>query len=87
MNALFENKMLKLSEVFIPPATSNTTSGNGDNATNEARKQQAEANKTDTQTTSGGETVEADNADTGGRPSIAEEDKSATTIKNKGETG
>lgn len=87
MNSLFENKMLKLDEVFIPPASSNTMSGNGSNATNEMRKAQAESKKSDTQTTSGGETVEAENTDTGGRPSIADEDKSATTIKNKGETG
>jgi hypothetical protein len=89
MNSLFENKMLKLDDVFIPPATSNTMSGNGGNATNEARKAQAEANKTDTQTTSDGETVDTNQTsdETGGRPSIADEDKSATTLKNKGETG
>lgn len=82
MNSLFENKMLKLGDIFIPPVSTNTMSGN---ATNDMRKSQS--GKSDTETTSNGETVSADETDTGGRPSIAEEDKAAETIQNKGETG
>ena len=88
MNALFENKMLKLDEVFIPPMSSNTMSATG-NSTNDMRKAQADAKKDESQTTSGDKTVETNKTtnETGGRPSISDGDKSAETVKNKGETG
>lgn len=86
MNSLFENKMLKLDDIFIPPASSNTMSGNGGNATNAARKAQAEAANSDTDTVSDGKTVEAKKTaeETGGRPEKEDTAKSEQRLKNEG---
>ena len=75
MNALFENKTMKLDEIFIPPQSSNTMSGN-------AAKQQE--SKTQTVDNDGNVAdVKKDTTEQGGRPELADDDKSEKTIANR----
>lgn len=75
MNALFENKTMKLDEIFIPPQSSNTMSGN-------AAKQQE--SKTQTIDNDGNVAdVKKDTTEQGGRPELADDDKSEKTIANR----
>lgn len=71
MNALFENKTMRLTDIFIPPQSSNTMSSG-------ATTQQK------TSTTSNGKDVESqgDVGESGGRPQVADGDKSPNTVDN-----
>ena len=66
--AMFENQMLHLEEIMIPPMSSNTMSGNVNNNGSGSNK----GNKT-----------EEDGRESGGRPELPDDEKSEKTIKNR----
>ena len=70
-NAIFENQMLKLDEVFIPPQMSSTMSAD--------QEKEAEENQDDKQS-SAADVIEP--ADKGGRPELKTEEKSEKTVRN-----
>ena len=70
--AMFENQMLKLDEVFIPPQMSSTMSGNDS---------EGEDNNKDSKTTQSGDTGNVQPHDEGGRPEVDTVEKSETTIE------
>lgn len=72
--AFFENDMLKLDEVFIPPLNSNTMSGNA----GDVDQKQAGTTKKDTEASGGAK---------GGRPEKADDEKATKTIQNKESEG
>lgn len=67
--AFFENDMLHLEEVFVPPQMSSTMSGNQSNSNNK------EAGNTNKDT-------EASGGAAGGRPELADDQKSEKTMRN-----
>lgn len=73
MNALFENKVMKLGELFIPPQSSSTMS-----SSDAKSAQQQTTAKTD----SADGTSQADVGEEGGRPELADGDKSEKTVNN-----
>ena len=70
--AMFENQMLKLDEVFIPPQMSSTMSGNDS---------EGEDNNKDSDTTQSGDTGNVQPHDEGGRPEVDTVEKSETTVE------
>ena len=70
-NAIFENQMLKLDEVFIPPQMSSTMSAD--------QEKKAEENQ-DNKQSSAADVIEP--ADKGGRPDLKTEEKSEKTVRN-----
>lgn len=78
MNALFENKTLSLTDLFIPPQSSNTVSSSAANGS-------TKTNQSDQTVDGNGNVVDkkGEVGSQGGRPEIADEDKSAKTIANK----
>lgn len=77
MNALFENKVMRLGELFIPPQSSSTMSSSD--------AKSAAGGSTKTETVDGnGDTVEqkGEVGDEGGRPEVADGEKSEKTMRN-----
>ena len=70
--SLFENQMLKLGEVFIPPQMSSTMSGNEESSS-------SDSDKKDTQNDSNSQQPEQPQANEGGRPEVGAEDRSERT--------
>lgn len=76
--AKFENDMLKLGDVFIPPQMSSTMSANGEK---EAEGESESKSDDKSEDKSGGNSKPlAEKLDEGGRPSVDTADKSDTTI-------
>ena len=76
--AKFENDMLKLGDVFIPPQMSSTMSANGEK---EAEDESDDKPDDESEDKSGGNSKPlAEKLDNGGRPSVDTADKSDTTI-------
>ena len=70
-NAIFENQMLKLDEVFIPPQMSSTMSAN---------QEKEDGENQDDKQSSAADVIEP--ADKGGRPELKTEEKSEKTVRN-----
>ena len=70
--AMFENQMLKLDEVFIPPQMSSTMSGNDS---------EDEDNNKDSGITQSGDIGNVQPHDEGGRPTVDTVEKSETTVE------
>lgn len=72
--AIFENKTLKLDEVFIPPQMSTTMSSSGSDK---------QGNQTDTETNRQEDVeVKRESGEQGGRPELADDEKSSKTVQN-----
>ena len=72
-NAHFENEILHLSDIMVPPMMSSTMSGKGNNNSSD---------KTDTSDKSKTQTKIEDENNQGGRPEKPDDEKSEKTIKN-----
>lgn len=70
--SLFENQMLKLGEVFIPPQMSSTMSGNEESNS-------SDSDNNDKQNDSNSQQPEQPQTDEGGRPEVGAEDRSERT--------
>ena len=72
--AIFENKTLKLDEVFIPPQMSTTMSSSSSDK---------QGNQTDTETNRQEDVeVKRESGEQGGRPELADDEKSSKTVQN-----
>lgn len=84
--AYFENKLMKLDELFTPPQMSSTMSGNKDKAEDETEDKSKDENAEN-----GDQDNESNkkipNQDKGGRPEVADDEKSDRSLRRKNVEG
>lgn len=76
--AYFENKLMKLDELFTPPQMSSTMSGNNDKNAEKDKDKKEENNQSN---------EEIQNQDKGGRPEKADDEKSDRSLRRKNVEG